>query len=431
MHFKTDINENRIIKKRIWIFHHYATPPTMSGLTRPYYFGINLNEIGFKTTVFAASHLHYTNDNLIKNNNLYMVNNDTEIPFVFVKTPSYTNGLERAFNMIIYYKNLFNVTKKFVIKGEEPDLIIASSPHPLSMVAGIRIAKKLKVPCICEVRDFWPEVFFLGDIIQENSLIGRLLTKCEHWIYKKAKALIFLKEGDYNYIIDKKWDLDHGGDIDLQKCYYINNGVDIEEFNHLKYNEILKDDDLVGEKFKVIYVGAIRPVNNVGNIIAAAKLLRDNENIQFLIYGDGNLLNPLKKMIQEENLTNIKMKGYVDKKYIPYILSKSNVNILNYSQNKYNWSRGNSSNKLFEYMASGKPIISTVKMGYSPIEKYNCGMSLEEDTPEALSKAVLKIFNMSEDKYNEISINARLGVKDFDYKELTKKLISVMESQLL
>ena len=36
-------------------------------------------------------------------------------------------------------------------------------------------------------------------------------------------------------------------------------------------------------------------------------------------------------------------------------------------------------------MASGKPIISTVRMGYSPIEKYQCGLSLE-DTPECLAK---------------------------------------------
>ena len=76
----------------------------------------------------------------------------------------------------------------------------------------------------------------------------------------------------------------------------------------------------------------------------------------------------LEKRIAEEGLTNIKMKGFVNKQFIPYILSKSSVNILNYSNTQYNWSRGNSSNKLFEYMASGKPIISTVKMGYSIIE---------------------------------------------------------------
>jgi len=423
---------DKIADKNIWVFHHYATPPTMNGFTRPYNFGVNLSKVGYKMKVFAASYLHFSDINLINNNELYITNNETEIPFVFVKTPSSSgNGVGRILNMISYYKNLFKVTKEFFKKGEKPDLIIASSPHPLAMVAGIKIAKKLGVPCISEIRDFWPEVFFMGGKLKEDSIIGRLLVKGERWIYKKSDALIFLKEGDYTYITDKKWDISQGGDIDLEKCHYINNGVNIDDFNQQIVDDRLEDDDLNNGKFNVVYAGAIRPVNNVGNILDAAKLVKDNEEIQFLIYGDGNQLESLKKRVIDEKITNIKMKGYVDKKYMPYVLSKSSVNILNYSQSKYNWSRGNSSNKLFEYMASGKPIISTVKMGYSLIEKYDCGVSLEEDTPEALAKAVLKIYNMSNDRYNKISENAKMGAIDFDYEELTKKLISVMESQLL
>ncbi|MDI9493314.1 MAG: glycosyltransferase [Bacillota bacterium] len=97
----------------------------------------------------------------------------------------------------------------------------------------------------------------------------------------------------------------------------------------------------------------------------AAALLEDDNDIQFLIYGDGSEKEVLEKRIVDEGLSNVKMKGFINKQFIPYILSKSSVNIFNYSQSKYNWARGNSSNKLFEYMASGKPIISTVKMGYS------------------------------------------------------------------
>lgn len=421
----------KIKDKNIWVFHHYATPPTMNGFTRPYNFGVNLNKVGYKMKVFAASYLHFSDVNLIENNDLYMTNDETEIPFVFVKTPSSSgNGAGRVLNMISYYRNLFKVTKELIKKNDRPDLIIASSPHPLAMVAGIKVAKKLGVPCICEVRDFWPEVFFMGGRLNENSIIGKLLIKGEHWIYKNSDALIFLKEGDYTYITDKKWDVSQGGMIDLDRCYYINNGVNIDDFNHQIRNEILEDEDLIKNKFNVVYAGAIRPVNNVGNILDAAKLLKENRNIQFLIYGDGNQLESLRSRVIDEDITNVKMKGYVDKKYMPHVLSKSSINILNYSQSKYNWSRGNSSNKLFEYMASGKPIISTVKMAYSPIEKYDCGVSLEEDTPEALAEAVLRIYNMAPDRFNEIGENAKNGAKDFDYKELTKKLISVMEGQL-
>ena len=122
------------------------------------------------------------------------------------------------------------------------------------------------------------------------------------------------------------------------------------------------------------------------------------------------------------------MKGFINKQYIPYILSKSSVNILNYSASQYNWSRGNSSNKLFEYMASGRPVISTVKMGYCIIDKYKCGISIENSTPEDLAKAILKIKNIDKEEYNDLSQNAIKGSKEFDFKVLTGKLISIINS---
>ncbi|MZQ74572.1 MAG: glycosyltransferase [Peptoclostridium sp.] len=420
-------------KKNIWVFHHYATPPTMNGFTRPYNFAVHMNEEGFKTTVFAASYLHFSDLNLIEDDRDFVTETHSDVEFVFVKTPSSAKStIARVKNMLTYYLRLFSATNKYSIETKEkPDVIYASSPHPLALIAGIKVAKKYEVPCIVEVRDLWPETIFAFGKAKENSLLGRFLIAGEHWIYKKADAIIFLKEGDIDYLKEKKWLNSHGGDIEIQKCHYINNGVDLEAFNKQISEETFKDNDLNNDKFNVVYTGAIRPINNVGNILDAAKLLLDKEEIQFLIYGDGNQLEMLTKRVKDEKITNVKMKGYVDKKHMPYVLSKSSVNILNYSQSKYNWSRGNSSNKLFEYMASGKSIISTVKMGYSPIEKYDCGVSLEEDTPEALAEAILKIHNMSKDRYNKISENAKKGAKDFDYKVLTKKLISVMESQLL
>lgn len=121
------------------------------------------------------------------------------------------------------------------------------------------------------------------------------------------------------------------------------------------------------------------------------------------------------------------MKGYVNKQFIPYILSKSSVNVLNYSQIEYNWARGNSSNKLFEYMASGKPIISTVKMGYCILDSFKCGISLNDSTPEELAMTILKIKNMSKEKYEEMGSNARIGAMNFDFKFQTKKLIHVFK----
>lgn len=417
------------MKKKIWLWNHYATDMYKNKGGRHYWFAENLIKEEYDATVFCANTYHNKSEFIDTGKKKYTTDILNGIPFVFVKTTTALgNGLDRVKNMGLFYWNLFSVAKAYAKENGKPDVIIASSVHPLTMVAGIQIAKKMNVPSICEIRDLWPEAIFSFNKAKENSLLGKILVAGEHWIYKKADALIFTKEGDTDYIKEKKWDTGQGGDINLNKAHYINNGVDVEAFNKFINEKVIEDKDLESGKFNVVYVGAIRPVNNVGNILDTAKLLKDDKEIQFLIYGDGNQKEMLEKRVAKEGLDNVKMKGFVNKQFIPYILSKSSLNILNYSHIQYNWARGNSSNKLFEYMASGKPIISTVKMGYSIIEKYKCGIELENSTPKELVQAISDIKSMPDYQYKLLGSNAKRGANDFDFKVLTRKLIDVIDS---
>lgn len=79
-------------------------------------------------------------------------------------------------------------------------------------------------------------------------------------------------------------------------------------------------------------------------------------------------------------------------------------------------------------MASGKPIISTVKMGYCILEKYQCGLSLETCTPEALAEMILNIHDLSDERYVQMAKNAKEGAKDFDFSVLTERLYQVIVS---
>lgn len=413
--------------------NHYASNMYRDRAGRHYWFAKQLKKLGYDVTVFCAS--TYLNGEYaveLGNSKLTIKELDS-IPFVFVKTiTSQGNGFDRIKNMGLFYRNLFPATKSYAIKCGKPDVILASSVHPLTLIAGIRIAKKMGIPCICEIRDLWPEAIFQFGKASEKSLIGRVLVKGEHWIYKKADALIFTKEGDSDYLKERGWTTAQGGDIDLGKCYYINNGVDIAACEERSQMMQLDDPDLLDDsKFNVTYVGTIRPVNNVGNLLDTASILLKKggyDDIQFLIYGDGTQLEVLKERVKKERLDNVKIKGFVNRQYVPYILSKSSINMLNYAQNQYNWTRGNSSNKLFEYMASGKPIISTVHMGYSIINRYNCGVELNEDTPGALVEQIIRFHNMDFAKREQIGKNASDGAKNFDFSVLTKKLLTVIES---
>src|SRR5699024_8997291 len=110
-----------------------------------------------------------------------------------------------------------------------------------------------------------------------------ILLRGEKLIYDISDKLIFLKEGDYKYVINRKWDISHGGKIDLNDIHYINNGVDLDEYNN-RLSISYKDIDLESDKFKLIYTGGLRMVNNIDNILDTAKILSSYDDIIFLIY---------------------------------------------------------------------------------------------------------------------------------------------------
>lgn len=407
----------------IWIIGHDSQPPSLGRFTRYFYFSKELNKRGHSTRIFTSSTVHGTDINVIDKNSKVNLKDSTEegVNYTYIKTKTYLdNRVKEVFNMIEFLiKGNRFITKE---KYGKPDIIIGTSPDPLAWILAHKFAKKYDAKFVAESRDLWPEAIFNATKIRENSIIGRVLVKLEKFIFEKADALIFLKEGDIEYLEEKKYLKSLGGKVEDNKFYYINNGVNIEEFRKNAIENTLLDCDLNSDKFKIIYTGSLRKVNSVGFIIDAAKELREYNDIIFLIYGTGNEVEELNMRIKNESLCNVILKGSVEKKYIPYILSQSSVNLLQYSQNLYNWSRGNSSNKLFEYFASGRPVISTVKLGYNPIAKYNCGITLKKQTVEEFKKAILTIYNLKDMDYNKMCKNSLIAAQEFDYENLTDKM---------
>jgi len=414
------------MKKNLWIWNHYATNMYKRQGGRHYWFAENLINAGYNPTIFCASSFHNSGGNAKLKRKNYVINKANNIPFVFVKTPNYKgNGIKRIGNMFAFYKNLFSVSKEWIALYGKPDVIFASSVHPLTLIAGIKVAKKYNIPCICEVRDLWPESIVAYGFLKRNSVLARIFYQVEKWIYKRADYIIMTWEGGQEYIINQGWD----NQINLEKVKHINNGVSIDSFDrNIKENQIT-DSDLDDSNYKnIAYAGSIRKVNNLGLLIDAAKIIyeKGHTQIRFLIYGKGYESEMLKNRCKEEGINNVIFKGEVEKKFIPYILKKSYVNILHYSStslDKY----GQSQNKLFEYLAAGKCIVQTYSPGYSICEKYNCGISVPVQNAEEIAKAVIESCT-NEEKNCLMGGNARRAAYEFDFKKLTEKLISIIES---
>lgn len=422
------------MKKNIWILNHYATNTFFEKGGRHYWIGENLLKEGYNPIIFCASTLHGKGEGVEVEGEYCSKKVETQygpLTYVFIKVPPYTgNGKSRIKNMTSFALRL---KRKYKILAREfgyPDIIYASSVHPLTLVAGIKISKQFNIKCISEVRDLWPESIVAYSSFTKSNPIIKLLYLGEKWIYKHSDALVFSMSGGKKYIVEKGWDKQNGGPINLNKVYYVNNGIDIEEFNKNKSKYIYKDEDLLDPNFfKVVYTGSIRKVNNIQVIVDTAEYLERNnyKEIKLIIFGEGDEREYLNSIVRERNLKNILFKGPVEKKYIPSILSQSDLNLLHQSESgllKY----GGSQNKKFEYLASGKPILSTVYMDNDVIENFDTGYSIRNQDPKIIAEAIVNFSKMSTHKYNEVCKNALKASREFDFPCLTDKMIQIIES---
>lgn len=411
--------------KTVWLWNHYATSMAINRGGRHYWFAENLKKSGFQPIIFCANTFHDDREPIELNGGLWKEEVVDDIPFVYVKTTRYAgNGFDRLLNMSLFYKNLFPVAKDYGERKGKPDVIVASSVHPLTLVAGIQVSRKFGVPCICEVRDLWPESLVAYGIIGRHNPLTRSLYIGEKWIYKNADAVVMTWPGGKQYIIDNGWH----EEIQLEKVYHISNGVVLEAFDYSSIEYPVNDPDLGDPRFfKVVYAGSIRKVNNVGLILDAAKVVRDKgyHNIRFLIYGTGTECNALVQRCRIEGIENVIFKGSVHKKFIPSVLKQADVNILHNSStslDKY----GQSQNKLFEYLAAGRCIVQTYTTKYSVLEKYQCGICVPSQEPECIADAIIEAYNNKE-LNQRLGVNARKAASEFDFGVLTKKLIDVIE----
>lgn len=418
------------MKKNVWILNHYATDTYYDKGGRHYWFAKYLKRAGYNPVIFCANTLHGFDTEIDTNGKPCVLKKDkvNGIPYVFIKVPSYKgNGFNRIRNMIGFYWSLFPVTRLYARKYGNPDIIFASSVHPLTLAAGIKIAKKWGVKCICEVRDLWPESIVAYGKLKKNSLVAKILYKGERWIYKRADALIFTMEGGRDYIINQGWVNPKKHGIDLQKIYYINNGIDLEEVISQREIEIFENPIFQGiTGGKIIYTGSIREVNDVGVILDAAKYLTDLD-VTFCIFGDGEEKDKLEKRLKSENISNVVFFGKVEKKYIASIVSNALLLLL-YSQDIFDIAKyGMSQNKLFDYLAGGHAIISNLPNSYSIINRYDCGIEKEIQTGKELAQNIRYMLEDT-DKLAEWGANAAIAAKDFSFEQHTRKLISIIES---
>lgn len=298
-----------------------------------------------------------------------------------------------------------------------PDVVVATSPQFFCAVAGYVVSRIRRCPFVFELRDIWPDSIVTVEAMKVNFLI-RALEKLELYLYQKAELVVTVTDAFRANLLARG--------ITGEKVVVVKNGVDLNFFRpRAPSQELVRR--LGGEgKFIAAYIGTVGMAHAVEYVVAAAELLRDDEDILVLVIGEGAGKAKVQKLVESKRLTNIKVLDGVNKTTVREYYALTDLNLVTLRK-KPLFSTVIPS-KIFEIMAMGRGILSSVEGESRQIlETAGAAEFVEAENTVELSRAIRRLSNERE-RVKEMGANGRRFVERYcDRKQSAESFLTYLK----
>ena len=400
---------------QIWIINQDSYPPKYGMGTRHHAISKTLVDQGHQVTIITSNYSHTTYQAIVPSHPGQLATTEwvDGVQYCWVKSSRFTsNGIKRVWGMIVFAWRIWR--GKMIPDLPVPDVIIGSSPPIFSTFSAERLAARLKVPFVLEVRDVWPEsVIEIGNISPWNPLV-LVMSWIEKRLYRRADHIISLLPGVGEHISQR------GGRED--QITWIPNGIDLDFVP-----SVSPPPD--NNRFTVIYAGTHGFANSLDTVVECARIVQDSvqgSQVRFWFIGDGPCKQDLQQYATSLELKNVQFKDAVPKSEIFRELENADAFVVQLKKCSV-FRHGVSMNKLFDYLAVGRPVIFGVEAYNDPIAEADAGISVPPEDPQAMAEAVLELANSPREVRIEMGKRGRESVEaHYDMKKLALKLEDVL-----
>ena len=408
---------------KIWIVNYYTGTPINASNPRYIKLAKYFMEAGHDVVTFNSSLAAGSQKEQCDSGGLFLERKYGDCHFVHVNAPAYKgNGIRRMFSIWKFASLIKNNAKRF----PKPDVILHNI-HPPFDYPIVKLAKKFKCKYITEAWDLWPDAFVYMGWLKATSPIMKWAYSVERKYYYAADEVVFTFLGAFDYLKRQGWMLEQGGRIDSKHLHYINNGVDLEQFDKDKVSYPRPDEDMNDDSlYRIVYLGSINVANHVKTLVDAAALLKNNSKYRFFIYGNGAYRPELEQYVKDNHIENVVFKETrIPLEECAWVVGQAKVGVMNYEKG---FGRlGVSSGKMFQYLAAGKPIVCNVRIDYDDvITDNNIGIAREMETAEDYAKAIKQLAEQPDEEYMAMCKRVRKVAEQFDYKILAAKELKLL-----
>jgi glycosyltransferase involved in cell wall biosynthesis len=351
---------------------------------------------------------------------------------VLIISPGYSPRDKRQYGLDIHYvptfkKNVFSYLIYeflkvfyliFISLKYRPDIVYSMSGViiPTTPV----VAYLLRVPHMIQVHGIMEDEFRRRGI---NKIVIRLVNIAQRVAYRLSSSIICVTEGISFEIARRNM-------ARKEKLFVLPNGANLEHFRPLDKLECRQKIGLDKDTFYVVFVGSFAPWQGLETLANAAKQVKEKgyTNIKYLLVGDGEVAPILKQMVHKLQLENdILFAGRVPHENVTCYINAADVAVAPFS-GKGTQALG-SPLKLFEYLACGKPVISTRTDGVTEIvEGCECGYLAEIGNSAELATAIIRSFN-DHSKLEELGERGRKFVEaEYSWSVITQRLLQHIEN---
>lgn len=255
------------------------------------------------------------------------------------KLPGHQSGMrDQSVAFFHYARNVWRWVKK-----DSYDLVVATSSRLATAALAARVAKRIEAPLYLDIRDIFTDT--LQDLLSGNpamTLILPLLKRVERYTMQRATRINLVSEGFRDYFRSI---------CPEGKFSFHPNGID-EEFIGYDFGFAGTDDRPV-----ILYAGNIGAGQGLECILPKAAVSL-GENCKIEVIGDGGMRGRLESDIQRLGLENILLLDPMPRARLLNHYRKADYLLLHL--NSYRAFHKVLPSKLFEYGATGKPVLAGV-----------------------------------------------------------------------
>ena len=248
--------------------------------------------------------------------------------------------------------------------------------YSLFGVAGLALARQRGIPFVLEVN---------APLLAEQKtyrilVMEPLARSIEQYLFSNADLIIAVSQGAKDYILRVASEA---------RVTVLPNGVDVAPYSRAQRNKGMQES-LGGGNFLVGFVGSMKPWHGVDLLLQAFSELPADEGDRLVFVGEGPMADSIREASDQLGLhSRVTLTGAIGHEAIPETLMALEVLVAPYPATVDFYF---SPIKIFEYMASGRPIIASgIGQVAEILEHEKTALLVPPGDTVALTEALLRL----------------------------------------